>query len=60
MKRLAILSLAFLLIGCAERSTTVGTNEPKGVYRREIDTSKSVADGVSSQIKQGENDVYGK
>jgi hypothetical protein len=48
------------LLGCGPSKTvTVGEGEGKGVIRRDIDTARGNAQGVSDRIKSGEKDVYG-
>ena len=61
MKALLLLAAtALALIGCGKSETvTIGTPGEKGIIRRDIDTSKDTAAGMSEKIKQGNKDAFG-
>jgi hypothetical protein len=47
-------------IGCGKSETvTIGEPGEKGVYRREIDKSKSTADQASEKIREGDKEAFG-
>jgi hypothetical protein len=57
---LLIVTLALILTGCGKSETvTIGEKGEKGILRRDIDTSKDTANGMSEKIKQGNKDAFG-